>query len=83
MFRRLLLASILGAAFSAAVTGTLVSALWAAFAALQPTPGVPGAAALVALAVALPLVLAAVLIAPRRPSGKEMGARKSVKSPPR
>jgi hypothetical protein len=64
--RRLLLACILASAFGAAVTVSVVSGFLAALAALEPWAGLPGAVALIALALAACLALPAALIAPRR-----------------
>jgi len=63
--RRLLLACILVVAFGASATVTLVSGFLAALAALEPWAGVPGALALIALAITVCLSLAVILIAPR------------------
>jgi len=64
--RRLVLACILASAFGAAVTVSVVSGFLAALAALEPWAGVPGAVALIALALAACLALPAAFIAPGR-----------------
>jgi len=75
--RRLLLACILASAFGAAAAGAMVSAFLAALAALEPWTGLPGATALIALAIAACLALPAGLMAPRRSRRQPIGERAS------
>jgi len=63
--RRLLLACILGVAFGASATVTLVASFLSALAAFEPWAGFSGAVALIAIILAACLTTLVVLVAPR------------------